>query len=58
MAQHVLLIGANQKMILCSQLVGNEQMVPNKHRTKMASKTVWSAVLSNALAKSCQLAEP
>jgi hypothetical protein len=37
----LLLIGANQRMIRCSQFVGKEQIVPNKHSTKMASRTVW-----------------
>jgi hypothetical protein len=36
----VLLIGANQRMMRWSQLVGNEHIVPNKHSTKMARSTV------------------
>jgi hypothetical protein len=38
--QYVLLIGANQRIMRCSQLVGNEQIVPNKHSTNMARSTV------------------
>lgn len=42
---YLLLIGANQRMISCSHTVGNEQTVPNKHKTNIASKTVCKAVL-------------
>jgi hypothetical protein len=35
------LIGANQRMIRCSQLVGKEQIAPNKHSTNIARRTVW-----------------
>jgi hypothetical protein len=46
-ACYSLLIGANQRMIRCSQFVGKEQIVPNRHNTSMARRTVWCAVLSN-----------
>jgi hypothetical protein len=39
-ACYSLLIGANQRIIRCSQFVGKEQIVPNRHSTMMASKTV------------------
>jgi hypothetical protein len=40
LVDYSLLIGANQRMIRCNQFVGKEQIVPNKHSTKMASRTV------------------
>lgn len=43
----LLLIGANQRMMRCSQFVGNEQIVPNKQSTKMAKRTVWCACLKS-----------
>jgi hypothetical protein len=46
-----LLIGANHRMMRCSQLVGKEQIVPNKHKTKMARTTVWCAFLNGGLAQ-------
>lgn len=39
-AVDLLLMGANHRIMRCSQFVGNEQIVPNMHRTKMASRTV------------------
>lgn len=36
----LLLIGANQRMMRCNQLVGKEQIVPNKQSTKMARRTI------------------
>jgi hypothetical protein len=43
--RYLLLIGANQRMIRCSQFVGKEQMVPNRNSTMMARRTVWCAFL-------------
>jgi len=39
-AADLLLMGANHRIMRCSQFVGKEQIVPNMHRTKMASRTV------------------
>lgn len=36
----ILLIGANQRMMRCSQFVGKEQIAPNKQSTKIARSTV------------------
>lgn len=41
----VLLMGANHRTSLWRDLVVREQMVPNRQSTKMASSTVWRAVL-------------
>jgi hypothetical protein len=38
-------MGANHRMTLWSQRVGKEQMAPNRHRTRIASKTVCTDVL-------------
>ena len=40
-----MLMGANHKIMWCNQLVGNEQIVPKKHRMRIASRTVCKAVL-------------
>jgi len=37
---YVLLIGANHRMMRCSQFVGKEQIVPNRQRTNIARRTV------------------
>lgn len=37
----LLLMGANHRMMRCSQFVGKEQIVPNMQSTKMARRTVW-----------------
>lgn len=37
---HLLLMGANHRIMRCSQFVGNEQIVPNRHSTKIAKSTV------------------
>ena len=37
----LLLMGANHRMMRCSQFVGKEQIVPNMQSTKMARSTVW-----------------
>ena len=42
----LLLIGANQSMILCRFLVVNEQMAPIRQRMKIARSTICSGVLS------------
>lgn len=42
---NVLLMGANQRMMRWSQLVGKEQIAPNTQRTKMARRTVCHAFL-------------
>jgi hypothetical protein len=46
---YVLLIGANQRITRWSQTVGNEQIVPNRQRTKIARRTVWYASLHRVL---------
>jgi hypothetical protein len=38
--RYLLLMGANHRMMRCSQFVGKEQIVPNRQRTKIARRTV------------------
>jgi hypothetical protein len=42
---YTLLIGANQRMILCKVFVVNEQIMPMMHSNPIDTKTVSSAVL-------------
>lgn len=41
-----LLIGANQRMILCKFFVVKEQMVPNRQRMRIERSTIWKGDLS------------
>lgn len=42
-----MLIGANQRTILCIVLVAKEQIMPFKNRTRSERRTISSAVLQN-----------